>query len=64
MMTNRELVIKLEQAQTLLSEIYHWASTPLSGSPLQTNADIANLMSTADSCILDAIDILDGYTDY
>ena len=61
-MTNSELRNKLEQAQRLLSDVYHWASTPMSNglqiSPLQTNAEIASCMSVADGCICDALDEL------
>jgi hypothetical protein len=61
-MTNYELITKLEQAQYLLSEIYHWANTEMSNglqvSPLKTNAEIAKLMSEADGCICEALDEL------
>jgi hypothetical protein len=62
-MTNSELKQKLEQAQELLADVYHWASTPMSNglqvSPLKTNADIASLMSVADGCICDALSELE-----
>jgi hypothetical protein len=62
-MTNSELKQKLEQAQALLSDVYHWASTPMTNglqvSPLQTNAEIASVMSCADGCIWEAIDFLE-----
>ena len=62
-MTNSELRQKLEQAQALLSDVYHWADTPMSNglqvTPLKTNAEIASQMSVADSCILDALEALD-----
>jgi len=61
-MTNYELITKLEQAQYLLSEIYHWANTEMSNglqvSPLKTNAEVAKLMSEADGCICEALDEL------
>jgi hypothetical protein len=61
-MTNYELITKLEQAQYLLSEIYHWANTEMSNglqvSPLKINAEIATLMSAADGCICEALDEL------
>ena len=61
-MTNFELITKLEQAQYLLSEVYHWANTEMSNglqvSPLKTNAEIAKLMSVADGCICEALDEL------
>ena len=67
-MTNAVLISKLEQAQRLLSDVYHWAETPMSNglqiSPLKTNAEIASLMSAADTCIweaLDELDCLEGY---
>jgi hypothetical protein len=67
-MTNAELKQKLEQAQALLADVYHWADMPLSNglqiSPLKTNAEIASLMSAADTCIweaLDELDCLEGY---
>ena len=58
-MTKSEMIQKLEQAQELLSDIYHWASTPMFNSPLQTNAEIASLMSCADGCILETISALE-----
>jgi hypothetical protein len=62
-MTNAELISKLEQAQRLLSDVYHWAETPMSNglqiSPLKTNAEVASQMSMADSCIIDALEALD-----
>jgi hypothetical protein len=62
-MTNSELREKLEQAQALLADVYHWAEMPMSNglqvSPLKTNAEIASQMSCADSCIIDALDELE-----
>ena len=62
-MTNSELKQKLEQAQELLADVYHWASTPMSNglqvSPLKTNAEIESLMSVADGCICDALSELE-----
>ena len=62
-MTNSELKQKLEQAQELLADVYHWASTPMSNGlqvlPLKTNAEIASLMSVADGCICDALSELE-----
>jgi hypothetical protein len=62
-MTNSELVTKLEQAQALLADVYHWAETPMSNglqvSPLKTNAEVASQMSVADSCIIDALEALE-----
>lgn len=62
-MTNSELRRKLEQAQSLLADVYHWAETPLSNglqiAPLKTNAEIASAMSVADSCIWEALDELE-----
>jgi len=61
-MTNSELIDKLEQAQQLLADIYHWADTPMSNglqvSPLKTNAQIASELSVADSCICECLDLL------
>jgi hypothetical protein len=61
-MTNSELITKLEQAQALLSDIYHWADTPMTNglqiSPLKTNAEIASLMSCADDCIIESLELL------
>jgi len=61
-MTNYELITKLEQAQYLLSEIYHWANTEMSNglqvSPPKINAEVAKLMSAADGCICEALDEL------
>ena len=62
-MTNSELVDRLQQAQALLADVYHWASTPMSNglqvSPLKTNAEVASQMSVADSCIIDALEALE-----
>lgn len=62
-MTNSELIDRLQQAQALLADVYHWASTPMSNglqvSPLQTNATIAQALSVADGCIDDCLDELD-----
>ena len=62
-MTNEQLIAKLTLAQELLSDVYHWANTPMSNglqiSPLKTNAEVASQMSVADSCIIDALDALD-----
>ena len=62
-MTNSELKEKLEQAQALLADVYHWAETPMSNglqvSPLKTNAEVASQMSVADSCIIDALEALE-----
>jgi len=61
-MTNSELIAKLEQAQALLSDIYHWADTPMTNglqiSPLKTNAEVASLMSCADDCIIESLELL------
>ena len=65
-MTNAEIKLKLEQAQELLSDVYHWASTPMTNglqvSPLATNAEIESLMSCADSCIGEALSALGEMT--
>lgn len=61
-MTNLEIKQKLEQAQSLLSDIYHWADMPMSNglqtAPEKTNSEIASLMSCADGCIYEALDAL------
>jgi hypothetical protein len=59
-MTNSELRAKLLQAQTLLAEVYSWANsqhTKYTG--MRTNSEIASQMSTADSCINDALEELE-----
>jgi hypothetical protein len=59
-MTNSELRAKLLQAQTLLAEVYSWANaqhTKYTG--MRTNSEIASQMSTADSCIIDALEELE-----
>ena len=62
-MTNLELKEKLEQAQALLADVYHWADTPMTNglqvSPLSTNSEIESLMSVADGCICDALSELE-----
>ena len=65
-MTNLEIQQKLNQAQELLSDVYHWASTPMTNglqiSPLATNAEIESLKSCADSCIGEALSALEEMT--
>lgn len=59
-MTNSELIDKLNQAQNLLSEVYDWAGQPHSKyTGMRMNSEIASLMSTADSCIWEAMEALD-----
>jgi len=50
-LTNNELLDKLKQAQDLLSDVYHFACEI-------DNAELMGQMSCADSCIIDAFDIL------
>ncbi len=61
-MTNLEIKQKLEQAQALLSDVYHWADMPMSNglqiTPDKTNPEISSLMSCADGCISEALDSL------
>jgi hypothetical protein len=59
-MTSSELRANLLQAQTLLADVYHWANsqhTKYTG--MKTNSEIASQMSTADSCIIDALEELE-----
>jgi len=58
-MTNLELRTKLEAAQLLLSDVYHWASEQESGLNRTRNPEIERQMSCADSCIIDALDELE-----
>jgi hypothetical protein len=59
MMTKSQLLMKLNQAQELLSDVYHWAdSEGINGR--KVNTEVADLMSCADDCIIDAIRILDN----
>lgn len=51
-MTNSELKQKLEQAQSLLSDVYHYACE--NGMP-----ELESSMSVADSCIIDSIENLE-----
>ena len=46
-----ELIKKLEQAQSLLSDVYHVAGN-------ERMEELERLMSVADSCILEAIELL------
>ena len=57
-MTNKQLIDKLNQAQALLSDVYHWADAKGSGE-LKVNAHVVSLMSCADDCIIEALDALD-----
>jgi hypothetical protein len=61
-MSNIELIDKLQQAQHLLSDVYHWADTKGAGE-LKVNSNIASLMSCADSCVIEALDYLRGEND-
>ena len=56
-MTNIELIDELRQAQHLLSDVYHWACEEQE-SKLLKNSEVANQMSCADSCIIEALDNL------
>ena len=56
-MTNYELMRKLTEAQSLLSDVYAWAS--VRESTFAVNPEVERLMSVADSCILEAMDALD-----
>jgi len=59
-MTNSELRAKLLQAQDLLADVYHWANEPHDKyTGMRTNSEIAREMSTADSCIIDALEELE-----
>jgi len=51
-MTRDEIISKLEQAQDLLSDVYHYAISI-------ENAQLESLMSTADGCICDGLDSID-----
>jgi hypothetical protein len=61
-MTQSELIKKLEQAQDLLSDVYHWADAKGAGE-LKVSAHVASLMSCADDCIIETIDYLTGEND-
>ena len=61
-MTNSELIERLEQAQSLLSGVYAWASKrePMDDfNTFSTNPTVARLMSVADSCIEEALEALE-----
>ena len=51
-MSNSELKQKLEQAQALLADVYHYACE--NGMP-----ELESSMSVADSCIIDSLDNLE-----
>ena len=61
-MTNSELIEKLNKAQSLLSDVYHWADAKGAGE-LKVNSNIASLMSCADDCVIEALDYLTGAND-
>ena len=61
-MSNVELIDKLQQAQHLLSDVYHWADAKAAGE-LKVNSNIASLMSCADDCVIEALDYLRGEND-
>jgi hypothetical protein len=52
-MTKDKILSDLDQAQRLLSNVYHYAQDINDG-------NIERLMSVADSCIIDAIDAIDN----
>jgi hypothetical protein len=56
-MSNSELIEKLNTAQSLLSDVYHWADAKGAGE-LKVNSNVASLMSCADDCIIEALDNL------
>jgi hypothetical protein len=59
-MTNSELRVKLLQAQALLADVYSWAQQPHTKyTGMRMNSEIASQMSTADSCINDALEELE-----
>jgi hypothetical protein len=59
-MTNSELIDNLQRAQSILSEVYDWANKPHSKyTGLRMNSEIARLVSSADSCIWEALEALD-----
>jgi hypothetical protein len=51
-MTKDNVIAKLEQAQDLLAEVYHYAIT-------NEIAQLESLMSVADGCICDGLDTLE-----
>jgi hypothetical protein len=61
-MTQSELIEKLNTAQSLLSDVYHWADAKGAGE-LKVNSNIASLMSCADDCIIESLDYLTGAND-
>ena len=59
-MTSSELRANLLQAQALLADVYHWANSQHTKYTfMRTNSEIAREMSTADSCINDALEELE-----
>ena len=59
-MTSSELRANLLQAQALLADVYSWAQQPHTKyTGMRTNSEIAREMSTADSCINDALEELE-----
>jgi len=61
-MTQTELIEKLNKAQSLLSDVYHWADAKGAGE-LKVSAHVASLMSCADDCIIETVDYLTGAND-
>lgn len=58
-MTNKELIEKLETAQRLLSDVYHWADEKEGECVLPRNESVRDSMSVADCAIYDALVALD-----
>jgi hypothetical protein len=57
-MTNSELIDNLQRAQSILSEVYDWA-TKMDDGKLHRNAAVSSALSCADSCIWEALEALD-----
>jgi len=51
-MSDQEIVAKLQQAQNLLSDVYHQACQ-------NSDMGLESLMSVADSCICEALDYME-----
>ena len=51
-LSREEALKKLSEAQSLLSDVYHWACE-------SNKSDIESVMSVADGCIIDAYNFFD-----
>lgn len=59
-MTNEEIQLALVKASNLVNDVYYWANQPHTKyTGMRMSDEIARLMSSVDTCIHEAMDVLD-----